>query len=294
MLSFAFGCTPPRLYDYAAKALAFLCWDVFRLRRHVMERNIGIALGQECRGTQRSFIGRSSYYHFFLTVFEFLAGGKRDICGNINFKGVGHVKQALSQGKGCYIIVAHVGNWEAFGACVSRFIAPAYVAVKNVGSPTVNRFVTDRRVKSGVLLLNRKSPGAAIRQIYEVMKRCEIVGFIMDQRRPGEPLVPFFGIPTQTNAALAGIWQRRPAPVIPGVIHRTAVGRHEVEFFPPLDIPDSYLQKEADAEPAAIYGITLLFNQALEKMIRLYPEQYLWQHNRWKGSTGKASMAPPQ
>lgn len=282
-LSFCVGALPLAFWDVTAKVLAMATWDLLRLRRKIMERNMEIALGAACEGRARSRMGRQSYYHFYLTVLEFLGGGRHDIAGNIEISGGEHMNRALEGGKGCYILVAHVGNWEAFGTSVSRFFAPAYIAVKTVGSSGVNRFVSERRALGGLLLLNRSSPGTAVRQMFEILKRGEIIGFILDQRRPGEPLVPFFGKPTQTNTSLAAIWQRRPAPVIPGVSHRTAVGHHHVEYFPPLELRANDGAKDAAKDAEHVLYLTQEFNLALEKLIRRHPEQYLWQHNRWKG-----------
>lgn len=282
-IAFLIGCLPMWIWDVTAHVLAFISWDILHLRRRVMEKNIEIALGDSCQGRDRSTVGRKSYYHFYLTVLEFLGGGRNDLSTNVEFKGGEHIHQALEGGNGCYILVAHIGNWEAFGACVSRGFAPAYIAVKNVGSQGVNRFVEERRQLNGLLVVNRSSPGTAIRQMFSVLKRGEIVGFILDQRRPGEPMIPFFGRPTQTNTSLAAIWQRRPAPVIPGVGHRTAVGHHQVEFFPALELPPLLVDpKESPEQKEHLHALTLEFNLALEKLIRRYPEQYLWQHNRWK------------
>ena len=99
---------------------------------------------------------------------------------------------------------------------------------------------------------------------------------MMDQSRPGSPRLPFFGHPAKTNLGLATLWQRYPAPIIPGFIHRSELGKHIVELQSPLDIETTEDRK------ADILAHSEQFNRAMETMIADKPEQYFWLHRRWK------------
>ncbi|MCX6128205.1 MAG: lysophospholipid acyltransferase family protein, partial [Proteobacteria bacterium] len=112
--------------------------------------------------------------------------------------------------------------------------------------------------------------------IREVLDRGEIVGFVIDQARPGEPRLPFFGTPAQTNTSFAAIWHRRQAPIVPGYMHRTAFGEHVLEFEKPLHL-DVSKDRAND-----ILQHSELFNTVVERAVRKYPEHYFWLHNRWK------------
>ena len=46
------------------------------------------------------------------------------------------------------------------------------------------------------------------------------------------------------------------------------------------DVIDS--QDYAGRRGEAVKAITVRFTQAIERMVRLYPEQYFWLHRRWK------------
>ena len=79
------GSFPPKVWNIAAKALAWIAWDVVRLRRRTMKKNLGVAFGPDYPNF--SGIGRRSYYHLFLTGFEFLGAGKRDIAAHLECRG---------------------------------------------------------------------------------------------------------------------------------------------------------------------------------------------------------------
>lgn len=97
----------------------------------------------------------------------------------------------------------------------------------------------------------------------------------MDQSRPGEPRLPFFGKPAKTNTGLATIWRRTQAPILPAFIRRVDVNRHVVTILPPVCM--SFKSDSEDMTVASAH-----FNEKMESMIRQAPEQYFWLHNRWK------------
>jgi KDO2-lipid IV(A) lauroyltransferase len=267
----------PRWSGRLARAMAVLVFDVLRIRRQRIMSNLRLAFGPDRSDAELARIGRASVENFALTALEFLRSGHDgDIAANVELRGGEHMRAALAQGHGVYVLCFHLGNWEAMGAKVTRALAPAHVLVKKVGSGGMDRFVSETREKNGFLTVKRRSKGDGYRAIKEVLQRNEIVGFVMDQARPGEPKLPFFGHPAKTNTSLAAIWRRAPAPIVPGFIRRTGVDRHVLEFFPELTLETT--------EDAArdVETHTTQFNAVVEACVRKAPEQYFWMHNRWK------------
>jgi KDO2-lipid IV(A) lauroyltransferase len=258
-----------------ARAVAFLAFDVLRLRRGLILKNLKLAFPEKT-DAERVAIGRASMKNFALTAMEFFRAQGTDIAARIEMKGLEHVRRALDRGQGVYILCFHLGNWEAMGAAVTRHVAPAYVLVKKVGSSSVDRFVSELREKNGFLTVKRRKKGDGYAAIKEILARNEIVGFVMDQARPGEPKLPFFGHPAKTNTSLAAIRQRVPAPVMPSYIVRTGPSQHVIEFFPEIELTDS-----GDAAKDVLEHSTR-FNAVVESYIRRSPEQYFWMHDRWK------------
>ncbi|MEY4632578.1 MAG: hypothetical protein RIQ81_2698 [Pseudomonadota bacterium] len=259
-----------------ARLWAFLAFDVLRFRRKLILRNIGIAF-PEMTGNDRIKTGRTSLYHFFLTMMEFLASRHFDITHNVSVKNPEVVKEILARGKGMYAVVSHMGNWEAFGATMTRKVAPSRVIVKRVGGASTNRFVEDTRRHNDFLTVKRVKKGDGFSAIRDALAANEIVGFVMDQARPGEPKLPFFGVPAKTNTSLAAIWQRCPAPMVPAFIHRIPGTRNmQIEFLPEIELETS------DDAAADILRHSARFNAAVEAIVKRHPEQYFWLHARWK------------
>jgi Kdo2-lipid IVA lauroyltransferase/acyltransferase len=267
-LAWLLGYAPDIVIDWLGRALAVLFYDVLRVRRRLVLSNIRRMEQDPKRANE---IARASYYHFSLTMLEFLASWRRDIAGNIKIENRQFMDEALKGGKGAVILVGHIGSWEAFGPAASRYVAPAHVIVKAVGGPKMTKFVEENRHRNGFLSLVRPAKGEGYKAIVRALNRNETVGFVIDQARP-DAQIDFFGEPAPTNTSLAAIMQRNPVPVIPGSIRRTGVFAHTVSFCPPV----AYEPTED------LVTMTKKFNQALEIMIRRNPEQYFWFHNRWK------------
>lgn len=262
--------------ERSANVLTFLAFDVLRLRRKLCLQNLDRVFGDKFSKDEKLRIAKASVKNFVLTVFEFFRGYGTNIANTVEFKGEQYYLDALKEGRGAYIVCCHLGNWEAMGAAISKKLRTSRVIVKRVGSPSTDKFVRELRDKNGFAYVERKKKGDGLKGIFKALEANESIGFVMDQSRPGEPRMDFFGHPAKTNTSLAAIWQRKHAPVLHSFIRRIGVSKHIVEFFPetkPIETQD----KEND-----IIINTKIFTGLVEQMVLQNPEQYLWMHNRWK------------
>lgn len=261
-----------------ARGLTLLGFRVLGLRRRVVDENISRAFPDMGAG-ERARLARDSVYHICLTVLEFISPRHSGVDRCV-FRDRHFLDEALAGGQGAYILCCHMGNWETMAAAVNQRICPTRVVVKDVGGPATDRFVREKRARIGMQAIDRKGGRLeALRQIKKSLGSGQLVGFVLDQSRPGEPRLPFFNAPAKTNTSLATIRLRYKAPVIPAWCRRTGVGRHEVTFMPPVNLEEA--EEGGDREDLVIRH-TLRFNRVLEDMIRLNPRQYFWLHRRWK------------
>lgn len=259
-----------------AYAMAFFLYRVLRFRRGIILGNLRRAFGDAKNLSELDRIGFESTFGFMATIFEFLGSYDGTISDHVTFEGEEHLTKALAEGRGVYVLVCHMGNWEAMGSAITKQFCPSYVIVKKVGSPGLNRFVVERRAKNRFLTIERTGKGSAAEGIKRALARNEAIGFVMDQVRPNEARYPFFGHPAKTTTGFAAIWRKNQAPIISAHAERIAMGRHVVKFHPRVEIVPS------DDLPADIDAFTIRFNQEVESLVRACPHQYFWMHNRWK------------
>ena len=90
---------PTKLLESFATFLAFFIFDVLRVRRKTILKNLDIAFKDEYKPSEKLNIGRKSVYHFILTVFEFLVSVRTTIDENVDVEGKEKLDLALSRRK---------------------------------------------------------------------------------------------------------------------------------------------------------------------------------------------------
>ncbi len=270
------GWIPERYLDAGCRALGIFLFDVLRVRRGLITSNIKTAF-PEMGSDEVVAMGRASMISLVTTFVEMFWAWSHDSIGYVTIQNPGIMSQALAEGRGAYIVCTHTGNFEAFAGYLSRNFAKVTSPVKKVGSNKgVNRFISENRVKQGMDTFVRQKKGEGFLAIRRALEEKRIVGFMLDQARPGEPRLPLFGKPAKTNTSLGAIWERCQAPVIAGFCRRTSFGRHEITLLPEIKFVSTGDQQ------GDILSRARLCNTIVEELVRRCPDQYWWVHDRWK------------
>ncbi|MBS1111857.1 MAG: lipid biosynthesis acyltransferase, partial [Nitrospirae bacterium] len=110
------------------------------------------------------------------------------------------------------------------------------------------------------------------------------IGLLPDQSTMKGIEVNFFGRKASTTPVPAILAINYYRPVVVVACCRKPDGQYEGFVSDPI-------RPEKDkSEKAEIFRITEEMNQKMETVIRKYPEQYLWMHNRWKRYKNKKEL----
>ena len=189
-------------------------------------------------------------------------------------EGFAHIRAAQASGKGVILLTAHLGNWELQGRFVAASGVPLTVVAREPENREFGDYVRGLRESAGFAVLPK---GASARDILGRLKKGEAVGLLPDQNS-GDVFVPFFGVPCGTVAGPAAFALRTGAALIPTYCVRKPDDTYKFIALPPVPV-HSTGDKDAD-----ISRITQETNRVLEEMVRQYPDQWLWLHNRWKSA----------
>jgi KDO2-lipid IV(A) lauroyltransferase len=196
--------------------------------------------------------------------------------GDLMIRGVEHFVALRDDGKPAIIFTAHIANWELLAVAAVRHGLP----VTAIFRPPANLMIGEdilrrRRAMMGGLVPNVR--GATF-ELMAALERGEHLGILVDQAKThGGISVPFFGRPAPTNPLAARLARAADCPVHGARSIRLPGGRFLIEMTPPLDLP-------RDAEGKIdVYGATAKITSVVEGWVREHPEQWLWQHNRWRG-----------
>jgi len=215
------------------------------------------------------------FEHFGRTSADFLASkgrSKEDIEATTEIVGIEHIESALAGGKGVLLITGHFGNWERASAWLSLAGYPLSVIIRDADQKGVNQVVNDLRTESGTGVIPR---GNSARQILEKLRANEIIGILPDQNAE-DAFLPFFGKPAGTNLGAGVIQGRTGATVLPVYCVYLGNGRYKMVFCKQLKAQEGF---ETKGE-----GMLRAVNSWLEEVIREYPDQWLWFHDRWRNA----------
>ncbi len=191
------------------------------------------------------------------------------------------VLEDIYKKQGILLLTAHFGNWELLA---KTFALKGYLGsllVRPLDNPYIENILYSLRVKSGdKVIYNREN---AVKNIISALNRKEIVGFLPDEnasKRIGV-FVDFFGVKACTMSGMANIAAKMRVPVVPAFMVRLNdrngnFKKHRLIIRKPLDI-----QYTGDRK-SDMMKILKIFNEEIEGIIKEYPEQWFWIHNRWR------------
>lgn len=192
----------------------------------------------------------------------------------VSARGMHHLEQALAKGQGVLMITGHFGNWELLGAWMARNGYPLRVVGTTLENPGLNKIVVEMRNQAGYTNIAR---GAGTREIIRSLHQGCAIGMLIDQdTQVAGVFVNFFGHPAHTPTGPVILARKFKIPIIPIFMHLKADLSYQIECEPPLDL--EYTNDEAHD-----LGVnTQKCSDAYERIIRRFPEQWVWMHKRWK------------
>lgn len=226
-------------------------------------------------------LAKRVFGHFGRSMADFLIASRRteaEYLASTEIVGAEHLRQALALGKGALVISGHLGNWERIPAGVLHLGHEISVVVRDADDPVINQLMQSTRSGPGVGIISR---GNAARPIIEALRRNEIVAILPDQNSD-EHFVEFFGKPAGTALGPGVLHERTGAPMVPSYCVWVAPCRYRLVFGPPLQAgPENAVRGD---------GAIRAVHRWLESVIREYPDQWLWYHDRWKSARKRGML----
>jgi KDO2-lipid IV(A) lauroyltransferase len=192
--------------------------------------------------------------------------------------GLPHYEAARAAGKAIVLLTPHIGCFEI---CAHAFAErrPITVLFRPSKQAWLQPMIDRGRAQPGVTLASADLAG--VRLLLAALKRRETVGILPDQV-PGVgegEWAEFFGRPAYTMTLAAKLAHRPDVVCLLFVGERLPRGGGYVLRLRPL--------------PPALPGESGArhMNRAIETVVRMAPEQYLWGYNRYKTPQG-ATPAP--
>ena len=180
------------------------------------------------------------------------------------------------RGKGVVILTGHIGAWELSSFAHSLYGFPLHYMARPIENARIDTLVNSYRCRAGNRPIFKNE---SARAMLKILKDAGTIGILADQNTMPEEavFVDFFGKAASTTTGIARVASHTDAAVVPGyAVWDENLRKYRLRFEPPVQ-----LSRSGDAEQD-IFENTQKFAKVLEKIIRKYPDQWVWVHGRWK------------
>lgn len=184
----------------------------------------------------------------------------------------------MDANRGAIFVSAHFGNWEIMAAWYGQYARKRghqmYVVTQPIHDKDISDYIDSLRNHIGFDIL---PSNYSVQKYAHLLKAGNHIALLNDVAGNGKMIVPFMGHDATSVPGPAIMAMLSGVPIVPVCIYRNAPFQHEVEFFPPIEIPGSNLPREE-----RLRKIILECNLAIERFIRRRPELWFWLHKRWR------------
>jgi KDO2-lipid IV(A) lauroyltransferase len=271
---------------YAGRGLGLTLFHL-RFRRKVVLSNLHLALGHELSEKEIQALARNIYCNIGITFLEIarnfaLTGQEMRDEVLITDEDRRYFKTCIDRGRGIVFISGHIANWELLAMSVAAHGFPSAIVVKKMTSPISQFLIERQRKKTGLEVIYS---GGTIEKMKTVLREGRVIGFMMDQNKTGKKGIRanFFGVPASSIRGLSKLIKETGAAVIPICSFRQPDGTLRVQTL--AELPYLTADTVSDPDEKMLREEWLNAQQyqtAIESMVRMHPEQWLWIHRRWK------------
>jgi KDO2-lipid IV(A) lauroyltransferase len=260
------------LYPFSS-GVAFLLNHVFGYRKKVVMENLAIAFPEKSPA-ERSRIAAQFYRNLtdtFLESIKMLSMSKSDFLSRCHAD-LEVVNELVRKGKSIQLMMGHQMNWEYANWIASLSLQTTFIGIyQSIGNRAIDRIFYKMRERFGTHLISTRDFKSRAHNLFD---RQYAIGLVADQNTHPEK----------------GAWQyffSRPVPFITGP-EKNAIRKNTAVVFLYIrkkgrgkyELCTEYAVEEGTkTEPGEL---TRRYRDALEKIIRQEPHNYLWSHRRWR------------
>lgn len=256
-----------------AKRAGRFLFNTVRKRREQALRSIETAYGDSLSPEAKAAIALGSLQNLATVAMEFSFTPRLlRVAPDTHVRVVG--VERCDRSKGCIVVSGHMSNWEWLAPAVAAHGIPVAEVVQSYEREPYARQLNTIRESAGVRTVPQDNAATEVRKL---LAEGYIVGILID-RSPRDTGVPvkFFGKDCWATSGPAFIALRSKVPVYFAALHREPDGSYVLEFeeIKPANLTGGF------REDVRIF--TQAIQDAMERHIRAYPDQWFWMTNRWR------------
>jgi KDO2-lipid IV(A) lauroyltransferase len=272
------GTLPRPLARSLSAAVAAVIYALLSKLRRTTEFNLALAFPDWSESQRRTVI-RGMVRNLGWMAAEFARFPKynqRNIDQVVVLEGHENFLEGHRRDKGVIYLTGHIGAWELSSFAHALYGYPLHYMARQLDNVKIDALVNRYRCFSGNRPIFKNE---SARTMLKILRDAGTLGILADQNTMPEEgvFVDFFGTQACTTTGIARVALHTGAAVVPGYAYwDAAIQKYRLRFEPPID-----LTRTGDAD-RDVFENTQKFAKVIESIIRLYPEQWVWLHARWK------------
>ncbi|HVP07846.1 MAG TPA: lysophospholipid acyltransferase family protein [Candidatus Acidoferrum sp.] len=257
--------------------VGWVAWACLPRDRARMHEHLRMAFGNSLTVAQRRRIGRRFFVNSgknLVDVLRFKRHYAHDIKPNLKVEGLEHFDKAYKAGHGLIGVTGHIGNFELLAVHMASLGYRIAVIGRELYDPRLDALLVENRASMGLTnLATTDSP----KKYLSWLKGGGALGVLIDtdSMRVRSMFVPALGRLSNTPVGQTILGLRAGSAFLPMACVREPGNRYKIIIKPAIEY-----QLTQDFE-ADVKNVTALCTKELDEIIRAYPDQWIWIHNRW-------------
>ena len=262
---------PQKLRFKFAEFLGWLGYVAIKKRRETALMNLKLAFPNKS-DKERKEIALESY-KIMLKAFLCSLWFKEYFKNKDNIKTVNReaFEKAYAKGKGVIVALMHMGNMEASVKAVDGY--SLVTVAKKQRNPYIDDFITESRERDLNLTLLKKSKGTS-KELIKRLNNQNIIALFSDHRDKGA-IVDFFGESAKAPTGAVSLALKFDIPLL--LVYNTFNEDNSCT----VHVLDEIELIKTDSFKDDVINNTQNLIHKMEDVIREYPEQWMWFHDRW-------------
>ena len=277
IFAFIIRVMPTSIMKYILLLLSKLVYIIDVRHRNIAFTNLDLAYKDTLNSKEKEIIVKNSYNNILFNLYEFVKTQNstlEDMDNKITLCNDKYILDAIKENKKIILVTAHYGGWELAIPYLSLKFRPISVISKPIKNKYINKMF--KKVRHAHNLEMFEKHGAA-KKMLKALKNDRIIAMAIDQSisKKDAVVVNFFGHKvTQTDSPVR-LASKLGAVVIPFILERDGFEKHKAIFYEPI-------KPKKDLTEDEIVQYSQNISDIFESQIKDKPNDWFWQHRRWK------------
>jgi KDO2-lipid IV(A) lauroyltransferase len=273
---------PRKMWLSAAGGLGRIAYAVAGETRRLMFQHISYAYPEKSLADVKS-LAKRSFIMLAKNTGEILRASQIKSIEQLNTflvtHGMENFEAANQKGKGVIFLTCHLGPFDLQVTNMAmRGLNPNIIGVP-LQDPRLNELLWNYRNAHGAIAIAR---GKETFRMIKILKSGGSVALLIDQDTIVKSVfVNFFGKPAATPVGATVLAMKTGAAIVPTYVHLGEDGLQHMHILPEIKL------RITDNESDDIRYNTQVMTDFIESVIRKYPDQWVWMHERWKTQPGQ-------